>query len=84
MYRIDNLVTASTCTSVGTASIDCQIHLVADVGIFEIKSLEGEEERGRVERKRIDCLVFKLATVALPINFNPYNHNPPMKFIYLL
>jgi hypothetical protein len=35
MYRIDKLVTASTCTSVGTASIDCQIHLVADVGITE-------------------------------------------------
>jgi hypothetical protein len=35
IYRIDNLVTASDCTSVGTASIDCQIHQVADVGIFE-------------------------------------------------
>jgi hypothetical protein len=23
--------------------------------------------------------VFKLATVALPINTNPFNHNPPMK-----
>jgi hypothetical protein len=30
------LVTKSTCTSVGTASIDCQIHLVADVSIFEL------------------------------------------------
>jgi hypothetical protein len=32
MYRIDTLGTASTCTSVGTASIYSQIHLVADMG----------------------------------------------------
>jgi hypothetical protein len=71
IYRIDNFRTAST--HVGTASIDCQIHLLADVG-------NTEKERKRVERKRIDCLVFKLATVALPINANPYyNHNPPME-----
>jgi hypothetical protein len=36
IYRIDNLVKASTCTIVGTASIDGQISLVADVGIFEM------------------------------------------------
>jgi hypothetical protein len=36
IYRIDNLVKASTCNIVGTASIDCQIPLVADVGIFEM------------------------------------------------
>jgi hypothetical protein len=36
MYRIDKLMTVSTCTSVGTASNACQIHLVADVGIIEI------------------------------------------------
>jgi hypothetical protein len=29
--------------------------------------------------QRIYCLVFKLATVALPINANPYIHNPTMK-----
>jgi hypothetical protein len=79
MYRIDKLVTASACTSVGTASIDGQIHLVADVGISEIQPLQRENERKRVERERIDCLVFKLTTVALSINANPYNHNPPMK-----
>jgi hypothetical protein len=56
-----------------------QIHLVADVGIFEMKPLKGEKERKRVEREKIGCLVFKLATVALPNNANPYNHNPPMK-----
>jgi hypothetical protein len=71
MYRIDNLVTAATCTSVGTTRIDCQIHLVADVGIFEIEPLEVEKERKRVERERIGCLVFKLAAVALPIDANP-------------
>jgi hypothetical protein len=27
----------------------------------------------------LESLVFKLATVALPIYSNPYNHNPPMK-----
>jgi hypothetical protein len=67
IYRIDtgNLVKAS---------------VLADVGIFEIEPLEGEKERKRVERERIGCLVFKLATVALPIYSNPYyNHNPPMK-----
>jgi hypothetical protein len=36
LLRIDNLVTAFSCNSVGTAGIDCQIHLVADVGIFEM------------------------------------------------
>jgi hypothetical protein len=71
LYRIDKLVTASICASVGTASIDCQIHLVADVGNTELQPLEGEKEGKRVERERIDCLVFKLTTVALPINANP-------------
>jgi hypothetical protein len=52
---------------------------VADVAIFEMEPLEGEKERKRVEREMIGCLVFKLATVALPIYSNPYNHNPPMK-----
>jgi hypothetical protein len=47
--RLDNLVAASTCTTVGTASIDCQIHLVADVGIFEMYPLEGEKQRERVD-----------------------------------
>jgi hypothetical protein len=39
------------------------------------------KERKRVERERIASLVFKLATVALPINANPYvyNPNPPMQ-----
>jgi hypothetical protein len=32
-----------------------------------------------VEREMGDCLVFKLATLALPIDANPYNHNPPMQ-----
>jgi hypothetical protein len=32
-----------------------------------------------VEREWIGCLVFKLATTGLPINTNPYTHNPPMK-----
>jgi hypothetical protein len=77
MYRIDNLVTASICTSVGTAIIDCQIHLEADVCIFEMLPLEGEKERKRVERERIFCLVCKLATVALLINANPYNITLP-------
>jgi hypothetical protein len=27
----------------------------------------------------LESPVFKLATVALPINTNPFNHNPPMK-----
>jgi hypothetical protein len=40
--------------------------------------LEGEKERKRVERERIGVSVFKLATVALAINTNPFNHNPPM------
>jgi hypothetical protein len=79
IYRIDNLVTAFTRTTVGTASIDCQIHLVADVGIFEMLPLEGEKERKKVLREMVGCLVFKLVTVALPINTNPYNHNPPME-----
>jgi hypothetical protein len=39
---------------------------------------EGEKERKGVEKERIDCLVFKLATVALSIDANPYNHNPSM------
>jgi hypothetical protein len=79
MYRIDELVTASTCISVGTASIYCQIHLVGDVGITEILPLEEEKERKRLKRERSDCLVFKLAAVALPIDANPYYHNPPMQ-----
>jgi hypothetical protein len=41
--------------------------------------VEGEKKRKRVERERIDCLVIKLATVALPINANPNNHNPLKK-----
>jgi hypothetical protein len=42
--------------------------------------LEGKKERKRVERERIGVSsVFKLATVALPINTNPFNRNPPMK-----
>jgi hypothetical protein len=56
---------------VGTAGIDCQIHQGADVGNIEIYPLVGEKERKRAERERIDCLVYKLATVALPINANP-------------
>jgi hypothetical protein len=48
MYKIDKLGTASTCTNVGTASIDCQIHLVADVGTTETNPPEGERElKGR-------------------------------------
>jgi hypothetical protein len=38
---------------VGPASIDCQIYLVADVGIFEMYPLKGEKEMKRVERERI-------------------------------
>jgi hypothetical protein len=65
---------------VETASIDWQNSLVADVCIFEMQPLEGEKEKARVEGERIGVyIVFKLATVALPIYFNPYNHNPPMK-----
>jgi hypothetical protein len=76
IYRIDKLVTASACTSVGTASIDFQIHLVPDVGNIEIKPLEGKKERKRVERERSVCLMFKLAAVALSIDANPFNHDP--------
>jgi hypothetical protein len=36
LYRIDKLGTASTCTTVGTASIDSQIHLVTDICTTEI------------------------------------------------
>jgi hypothetical protein len=72
-------VTEFSCTSVGTASTDCQIPLVADVGTFEMQPLEGEKERKRVERRRIDSLVPKLATVAVPIDANPYNNNPSMQ-----
>jgi hypothetical protein len=50
---------------------------VADVGIFEMKSLEEEKKRKRVERERTGCLVFKLATMVLPIYSNHYNHNSP-------
>jgi hypothetical protein len=46
MYRIDKLVTASTCSSAGTTSIDCQIHLVADVGNIEICTTTRGGERG--------------------------------------
>jgi hypothetical protein len=53
--------------------------LVANVGIFGMKPLEGEKEGKRVERERIVSLVSKLATVALPIDANHYNHNPPMQ-----
>jgi hypothetical protein len=38
-----------------------------------------ETERKMVERERNDRLVFKLAAVALPIDANPYNNNPPMQ-----
>jgi hypothetical protein len=80
MYRIDNLVKASTCNIVGTASIDCQNPLVADVGIFANVTTRGRE-REEEGRKGEDWLskVSKLATVALPIYSNPYKHNPPMK-----
>jgi hypothetical protein len=36
MYRIDKLVTASTCTSERTASFYCQIYPVADMGNTEM------------------------------------------------
>jgi hypothetical protein len=32
-----------------------------------------------VERERIDSLVSKLATMALPIDGYSYNHNPPLQ-----
>jgi hypothetical protein len=35
--------------------------------------------RKRVERERGDCLVFKLAALALPINASLYNQNPSMQ-----
>jgi hypothetical protein len=50
LYRIDNLVKASTCNILGTASIDCQIPLVADFDIFEMCLLEEEKERKRVKK----------------------------------
>jgi hypothetical protein len=36
LNHIDKLVTAFTCTGVGPAGIDCQIHLVSDVSIIEM------------------------------------------------
>jgi hypothetical protein len=38
---------------VGAGSIDCQIPLAGDFGIFEMNPLEREKERRRVERERI-------------------------------
>jgi hypothetical protein len=38
-----------------------------------------EKERKRAERERSVGLMFKLAAVALPIDDNPSNHNPPMQ-----
>jgi hypothetical protein len=68
MYRIDQLGTASTCTSRGTTSIYYKIHLVADMGRYcDITS----RWRKMVERERSDFLVFKLAAVALPIDAGP-------------
>jgi hypothetical protein len=49
------------------------------LAIFLNIHYEGKKERKRVERVRIRSLVFKVATVALPINANPYNNNTPMK-----
>jgi hypothetical protein len=63
----------------GAGSLDCQIPLAGDFGIFEMYPLEEEKEMKRVERERIGVSSFKLATVALPIYTNPFNHNPPMK-----
>jgi hypothetical protein len=40
----------------GTAGIDFQIHLVANVGLIEVKPLEGKKERKRVEMERINSL----------------------------
>jgi hypothetical protein len=38
---------------VGVGSIDCQIPLAGDFGIFEMYALLGEEEKKRIERERI-------------------------------
>jgi hypothetical protein len=38
---------------VGAGSLDCQIPLAGDFGIFEIYPLEREKERKRAERERI-------------------------------
>jgi hypothetical protein len=49
IYRIDNLMKATTCNNVGGGGgVDCQIPLLADFDIFEIF----EKERKRVERER--------------------------------
>jgi hypothetical protein len=47
---------------VGTASLNCQIPLVADVDIFEMYPLEREKERRRIERERIDCILYSVQT----------------------
>jgi hypothetical protein len=51
LFSVCNLfwISPRTCTSVGTASIYCQIHLVADVGNTE-KRARGRE-RGKEGRK---------------------------------
>jgi hypothetical protein len=78
--RIDNLVKASNCNIVGAASINCQISLVADFGIFEMYPLEGKKERKRAERERIGVSSVQTGhSGAANLFYNPYNHNPPMK-----
>jgi hypothetical protein len=62
---------------VGTANIYSQSHLVTDMSTVLRYNLQREEDG--IERERGDCLVFKLAAVALPIYANPYNHNSPMQ-----
>jgi hypothetical protein len=66
---------------VGTASIHCQILIVADVGIFEMSPLEGEKERKRLERERIRVSSVQTGhSGAANLQYsNPNNHNPPMK-----
>jgi hypothetical protein len=66
---------------VGAGSIDCQISLAGDFGIFEMYPLEGEKERKRLERERIEVSGVQTghsSAVNLQYN-NPFNHNPPMK-----
>jgi hypothetical protein len=45
---------------VGAGSIDCQIPLAGDFGIFKMYPQEGEKDRKRVERERIG--VFSVQT----------------------
>jgi hypothetical protein len=42
---------------VWAGSIDCQIPLAGDFGIFEMYPVEGEKERKRVERERIEVSI---------------------------